>query len=51
MNLADPSGGDIEPQRHWFESEQTQVSIPQSQLHRTPPTAGGRFYLSSLQSP
>jgi len=51
MNLDDPSVVDIEPQRYWFESELTQVSVTQSQPHRTPPNAGGRFLLSSLQSP
>ena len=51
MNLNDASGGDIEPQQYWFESKLTQVSVPHSQPHCTPPNAGGRFLLSSLQSP
>ena len=51
MNLDDTSVGDIEPQRYWFESEVTQVSVTHSQPHHTPPNAGGRFLLSSLQSP
>jgi len=51
MNLDDASGGDIESQQYWFERELTQVSIPHSQPHRTPPNAGGRFLLSSLESP
>jgi len=51
MNLEDASGDDIEPQRYWFESDLTQVSVTHSQPHRTPPHAGGRFLLSSEQSP
>ena len=51
MNLDDASGGDIETQPYWFESELTQVSVTHSQPHCTPPNAGGRFPLSSLQSP
>jgi len=51
MNLDDASGGDIEPERYLFESELTQVSIPHSQPHHTLPNVGGRFLLSSLQSP
>jgi len=50
MNLDDASGGDIEPQRYWLESELTQVSVPYSQAHRTLPNAGGRFLVSSLES-
>jgi len=50
MNLDDASGDDIEPQRYWFESELTQVSVTHSQPHRTSPNAGGRFLLSSRQS-
>jgi len=50
MKLDDASGGDIEPQGYWFESELTQVSVTHSQPHCTPPNAGGRFLLSSLQS-
>jgi len=44
MNLEDASGGDIEPQRYWFESELTQVRVTHSQPHRTPPNAGGGFF-------
>ena len=51
MNLDDASGGDIEPQRYWFESELTQVGVTHSQPHLTPPNVGGKFLLSSLQSP
>jgi hypothetical protein len=51
MNLDNASGGDIEPQWYWFESEPTQVSIRHLQPHRTPPNAVGRVVLSSLQSP
>ena len=51
MNLDDAAGGDIEPQQYWFETELTQVRVTNSQPHRTPPHAGGRFFLSSLQSP
>jgi len=36
MNLDDASGGDMEPQRYWFESELTQVSVTHSQPHSTP---------------
>ena len=50
MNLDDASGGDVQPQGYWFESELTQVSIKHSQPHRTPPNAGGKFHMSSLQS-
>ena len=50
MNIHDASGGDIEPQRYWCETELTQVSVTNSQPHRTPPNAGGRFLLSSPQS-
>jgi len=51
INFDDASGGDIDPQRYWFESELTQVSVTHSQQHQTLPNAGGRFRLSSLQSP
>jgi len=51
MNLDDASGGDIEPQRYWFESELTLVSISHLQPHRTSPNVGGRVLLSSSQSP
>jgi hypothetical protein len=50
MNLDDGSGVDIDPQLYWHESELTQVSVTQSQQHRTPPNVVGRFFLSSLQS-
>jgi len=50
INLDDASEGDIEPEQYWFESELTQVSITYSQPHSTSPNAGGRFFLSSLQS-
>jgi len=49
MNLDDGSGGDIEPERFWFERERTQVSVTHSQPHHSPPNAGARFLLSPLQ--
>jgi len=51
MNLDDDPGGDIEHQQCWFERALTEVSVTHSQLHRTPPNAGGSYLSSSLQSP
>jgi len=51
MNVDDASGGNTESQLYWFESELTQDSVTDSQPHFTLPNAGGRFPLSSLQSP
>jgi hypothetical protein len=50
MNINDVSESDIEPHRDGFESELTLVSLTHRQPHCTPPNAGWRLLLSSLQS-
>jgi len=51
MNLNDASGGDIEPQRYWFETKLTQAIVTHSQPHHTRPNVRGRFLLLSALSP